>query len=320
MALAGCSGTGATADVGGPRTLTLGHNLGDTHPTSAALEEFAELVAEGTEGRLTVEMLSGGVLGSETEVLEQLRMGIIDMTRVASPGLAQYTDQYHAFGLPFVFDDEDHFYAVMDSEAMQEIFVSSGADGYLGLTYYTSGARSFYTADTPIRTARDLAGMKIRIQDFASQTDMMRELGGSPVVMGFGDIYTALQTGMVDGAESNETALTDSAHGEVAKVFSYTEHTMIPDMLVIGTPTWDLLDETDRTVLQEAAIESTQNHKVLWDETITQSIADSQDMGVEFVEDVDRESFREATASMVDDYLEQYPQIQDVLDIIDQAR
>lgn len=319
LALAGCS-TGATADVGGPRTLTLAHNLNDTHPTSAALDEFAGLVAERTDGRITIEMLSGGVLGSETEVLEQLRMGIIDMTRVASPGLAQYTDQYHAFGLPFIFDDEAHYYAVMDSTAMRRLFDSSGAEGYLGLTYYTSGARSFYTADTPIRTVEDLAGMKIRIQDFASQTDMMRDLGASPVVMDLGDIYTALQTGLVDGAESNETALADLAHGEVAKVFSYTEHTMIPDMLVIGTPTWDLLDQTDREILQAAAIESTQNHKVLWDETITQSIADSHDMGVEFVEDVDRDGFREATASMVDDYLEQYPQIQDVLDIIDQER
>lgn len=248
-------------------------------------------------------MISGGVLGSETEVLEQLRKGIIDMARVASPGLAQYTERYHAFGLPFVFDDEEHCYAIMDSAAMQDLFASSEADGYPGLTYYTSSARSFYTADSPIRTVGDLAGMKIRSQDFASQTDMMRVFGASPVAMGFGDVYTALQTGMVDGAESNETALADSAHGEVAKVLSCTEHTMTPDMLVIGAPTWDLLDEADRGILREAAIESTQNHKALWEETITQSIADSQETGVEFVEDVDRDSFREATASMVEGYL-----------------
>lgn len=319
LALAGC-GAGGTGESAGPRTLTLAHNLGDTHPTSAALEEFAALVAERTEERISIEILSGGVLGGETEVLEQMRKGILDMTRVASPGLAQYTPAYHAFGLPFVFEDEEHFVAAMDSAPMREIFGASREDGYLGLTYYTSGARSFYTVDTPIRTVEDLAGRKIRIQDFASQTDMMRALGASPVVMDLGDVYTALQTGMVDGAESNETVLTDSAHGEVAKVFSATEHTMIPDMLVIGTPTWDSLDAQDRTVLQEAARESTENHKQLWAETVTAAIADSEAMGVQFVEDVDRDAFREATAPLIEDHLDRYPQIQDVLDVIDQAR
>ena len=260
------------------------------------------------------------MLGGETEVLEQMRKGILDMTRVASPGLAQYTPAYHAFGLPFVFEDEEHFVAAMDSAPMREIFGASREDGYLGLTYYTSGARSFYTVDTPIRTVEDLAGRKIRIQDFASQTDMMRALGASPVVMDLGDVYTALQTGMVDGAESNETVLTDSAHGEVAKVFSATEHTMIPDMLVIGTLTWDSLDAQDRTVLQEAARESTENHKQLWAETVTAAIADSEAMGVQFVEDVDRDAFREATAPLIEDHLDRYPQVQDVLDVIDQAR
>jgi tripartite ATP-independent transporter DctP family solute receptor len=322
LALAGCSSqaTVEQSASGAPRSLTLAHSLGDTHPTSHALNEFAQLVAERSEERLTVQMISGGVLGTETEVLEQLRRGIVDLTRVAAPGLAQYFDPYHAFGLPFVFDDEEHFYATMDSAAMQEIFTASMDHGFRGLTYYTSGARSFYTVDTPIRTVEDLAGMKIRIQNFASQTDLMHELGGSPIVMGLGDVYTGLQTGMIDGAESNETALTDSAHGEIAKVFSYTEHTMIPDLLAIGTPTWDSLSEEDRSILTEAAIESTENHKTLWAETVEQAIVDSRAMGVEFVEDVDRDSFREATSSLVDDYLEQYPQIQDVLDIIEQAR
>lgn len=322
LALASCSSraTVEQAASGAPRSLTLAHSLGDTHPTSHALDEFAQLVAERSDERLTVQMISGGVLGTETEVLEQLRRGIVDMTRVAAPGLAQYFDPYHAFGLPFVFEDEEHYYATMDSPAMREIFAASTEHGFRGLTYYTSGARSFYTVDTPIRTVEDLAGMKIRIQNFASQTDLMQELGASPIVMGFGDVYTGLQTGMIDGAESNETALTDSAHGEIAKVFSYTEHTMIPDLLAIGTPTWDSLTEEDRAILTEAATESTENHKTLWAETVEQAIADSEAMGVEFVEDVDRDSFREATSDLVDDYLEQYPQIQDVLDIIEQAR
>ncbi|NYE03071.1 tripartite ATP-independent transporter DctP family solute receptor [Kineosphaera limosa] len=231
--------------------LSLAHSLGDTHPTSKAIKEFAEQVQEDSGGRLTVEIFGSGVLGSETEVIEQVMAGVLDMTRVASPGLGSYEEGFLTFGLPYVFEDEEHFYAAMDSPQMREFFGSTQKAGFVGLTYYTSGARSFYTRGTPVRQPQDLNGLKIRVQDFRSQIELMEALGGTPVVMAFGDVYTALQTGIIDGAESNETALTNSNHGEVAKEFSYTRHTMIPDMLVISTDTWQRLTDADREVADE---------------------------------------------------------------------
>ncbi|WP_418606231.1 TRAP transporter substrate-binding protein DctP [Georgenia sp. SUBG003] len=208
----------------------------------------------------------------------------------------------------------------MDSPEMAEYFRSTAEDGFVGLTYYSSGARSFYTGDTPIRTPEDLRGLKIRVQDMRSQTDFLRELGAAPIVMAFGDTYTSLQTGLIDGAESNETVLTQSAHGEVAKSFSMTEHTRIPDMLVMSSDAWERLDAADQELVSEAARASTEEHKTMWAESIEQSVADAEEMGVEFVTDVDTDAFREATRPVVDRYAEEYPEVAELLSVIESAR
>lgn len=325
VTLAACAETGVDrsedATEEDPMVLQLAHNLADSHVTSIALADFAERVEDDSDGRLTVKIFPNGQLGSETEVLEQLQAGVVDMTRVGSPGLATYNNGYHAFGLPFIFEDEDHFYRALDSDEMREFFLSSYDDGFVGLTYYTSGARSFYTKNTPIEEPADLAGLKIRVQDMRSQTEMMEALDGTPVVMGFGDVYTALQTGIIDGAESNETALTQSQHGEVTKVFSYSEHSMIPDMLVIASPIWDQLTAEDQDLLVNAAIESTEAHKVAWAEEIEASVEQARtEMGVEFVEDIDKAPFQDATAHLQDEFAAGYDRVGDVLDIVDQYR
>lgn len=215
--------TSAEATPDNPLVLSLANNLGDDHVTSKALASFAEDVERRSGGRIVVRIYGNGQLGAEPDVLGQLHQGIVDMTRVSAPGLATYDPGYHTFGLPYVFDSEREFYAVMDSPQMAEHFRSTADDGFIGLTYYNSGARSFYTGNTPVRTPEDLRGKKIRVQDMRSQTDFVAALGAAPVVMAFGDTYTALQTGLIDGAESNETVLTDSAHGEVSHAFSMTD-------------------------------------------------------------------------------------------------
>ena len=126
------------------------------------------------------------------------------MTKVAAPNLATFEEGYNAFGMPYIFDDEEDFYHVMDSDAMQDFFLSTEDEGFVTLTYYTSGARFFYTKNTPIRTPEDLKGLKIRVQDMESQTDMMQALG-TPVAMSYGDVYTSLQTGIIDGTENNDS-------------------------------------------------------------------------------------------------------------------
>lgn len=325
MALASCGDpsrqmTSADASSSAPLTLSLANSLDPQHVTSKALAAFATEVEERSEGRLRISMFDSGQLGSEPQVLGQLRQGIVDMTRVGSPGLAAWNPGYHTFGLPYVFDSEEHYYAALDSDAMQRFFTSNEDAGLLGLTYFTSGARSFYTGSTPVRTPEDAAGLKIRIQDMRTQVRMMSAMGASPIVMAFGDIYTALQTGLIDGAESNETALDQSGHGEVAKCFSLTEHTRIPDLLTIGTPAWERLDEQDRTTLREAAHAATENHKKDWATSIEESYSAAAEMGVEFIEDIDQEGFREATREVVDEFGADFPEVADVLDIIEKAR
>ncbi|MBB3661713.1 MULTISPECIES: TRAP transporter substrate-binding protein [Prauserella salsuginis group] len=312
--------TSAEATPENPLVLTLANNLGDDHVTSQALDSFAEDVERRSGGRIVVKIYGNGQLGDEPDVLGQLHEGIVDMTRVSAPGLATYDPGYHTFGLPYIFNSEREFYEVMDSPEMADHFRSTADKGFLGLTYYSSGARSFYTRGTPVRKPEDLRGLKTRVQDMRSQTDFVGALGAAPVVMAFGDTYTSLQTGLIDGAESNETVLTESAHGEVSKVFSMTEHTWIPDILVIGTETWDRLDAADEKLLTEAARASTERQKVAWAESIEQSIVDAKEMGVRFVDDVDTEAFRKATRPVVGRYAEEYPEVAQLLSVIESGR
>ena len=319
--MAGCGASSTTADTSysaeNPLVLTLAHGLSEAHTVHIAMTQFAEEVNEKTDGRVQVKIFPNGQLGSENENLEQLQAGVIAMTKVSAPGLATYNEAYNAFGLPYIFNDTEDFYHVMDSQQMQDFFLSTGDDGFVTLTYYTSGARSFYTKDKAIRTPADLKGLKIRVQDMKSQTDMLNALGGIPVAMAYGDVYTSLQTGIIDGTENNETALTTGKHGEICKVFSTDEHAMIPDVLVMSAKTWAAISPEDQEIILEAAHESTESHKIAWDAAIDEAIEEaSTQMGVEFVNDVDKEAFREATSGMVDEYCAEYPGVQSLLDII----
>lgn len=321
LGLSACADYGVTnsadATAENPMVITLAHNLSDTHVTGIAIQEFADKVKELSGGRIEIRIFPNGTLGSETEVMEQLMAGVVDMTKVSAPSMATYNEGYHTFGLPYLFENEEQFYKVMDSQDMQDFFLSSEEDGFVTLTYYTSGARSFYTIDKPIRTPEDLKGLKLRVQDMKSQTDMVKTLGGTPVAMALGDVYTALETGIIDGSENNETAMV-LGHGEVCKYFSLDQHSMIPDVMVISTSTWNSLTEEDQQILLQAAKESTADHIVAWDKEIDEAVETAKnELGVTFIEDVDKEAFQEATAGMVDEYCAQYPKVQEVVDIIE---
>lgn len=305
--LTGCASGGAAtsaqATAENPMVLTLAHGLSETHTVHIAMTEFAEKVEEGTDGRIQIRILPNGQLGSENENMEQLMAGVISMTKVSAPGLATYNEAYHTFGLPYIFDDTENFYHVMDSQPMHDFFLSTADDGFVTLTYYTSGARSFYTINKAIRTPEDLKGLKIRVQDMKSQTDMLKALGGIPVAMSYGDVYTSLQTGIIDGTENNETALTTGKHGEICKVYSTDQHAMIPDVLVMSAKTWASISPEDQQVILDAAIE----------EAIQEA---SAQMNVEFVNDVDKDAFRNATSGMLNEYCQEYPGVQNLIDII----
>lgn len=253
--------------------------------------------------------------------MEQLNAGVIAMTKVAAPNLATFEEGYNTFGLPYIFDDEEDFYQVMDSDAMEDFFLSTEDEGFVTLTYYTSGARSFYTKNTPIRTPEDLKGLKIRVQDMESQTDMMKALGGTPVAMSYGDVYTSLQTGIIDGTENNETALTTGKHGEICKYYSLDQHAMIPDVMVMSSKIWKQISKEDQEIILQAAHDSTESHKVMWEEAIDEAVEEAKtEMGVTFVEDVDKEAFRAATEGMVEEYCQRYPGVDKLLTTICQVQ
>lgn len=322
MSLAGCgtksAESSAEATKENPMILTLAHGLNETHTVHIAMMEFAEKVAERTEGRIQIKIYPNGQLGSETEAMEQLMAGVVAMTKVSAPGLATYNEAYHTFGLPYIFDDTEDFYHIMDSDQMRDFFQSTADDGFVTLTYYTSGARSFYTVDKPIRTPEDLKGLKIRVQDMKSQTDMIKAMGGTPVAMSYGDVYTSLQTGIIDGTENNETALTTGKHGEICKVYSTDQHAMIPDVMVMSAKVWDQISSEDQQIILEAAHESTESHKIAWDSAIQAAIEEAKtQMGVTFVDDIDKEAFREATSGMISEYSSMYPKVAELLEIID---
>lgn len=329
MALSVLTGCGSTqsastsdqATEANPMVLTLAHGLSETHTVHIAMTQFAEEVKEKTNGRIIVKIFPNGQLGSENENLEQLQAGVIAMTKVSAPGLATYNDAYNTFGLPYIFNDTDDFYQVMDSQGMRDFFLSTADDGFVALTYYTSGSRSFYTKDKPIREPADLKGLKIRVQDMKVQTDMMNILGGTPVTMSYGDVYTSLQTGIIDGSENNETALTTGKHGEVCKYYSEDQHEMIPDIMLMSSKVWERISAEDQQIILQAAYNSTDAHKILWQDAIDDAIEQAEtEMGVTFVEDVDKAAFQEATAPMITEYEEQYPGVASLMDVIAKAR
>ena len=315
------AGSGAAAATGGNFNLKLGHNLAEDHAVHIQLTSFAEQVKEKTGGSINIQIIPNGTLGSEADMISQIQAGALDMAKVSASTLGNFSEKYNAFSVPYVFNDQAHYYSYMDSDSAKAVFESTDDQGFRGLTWLDSGARSFYTKATAIRTPADLKGLKIRVQDMKSQTDMMSYLGGIPVAMSYGDVYTSLQTGIIDGTENNETALTTGKHGEVCKVYSVDQHAMIPDVLIMSEKVWKTISPEDQQILLEAAHDSTDAHKVMWDTAVEEAVKEAQEtMGVEFVYDVDKEAFREATQPMIEAYEEEYPGVKTLLDTIEKAR
>ena len=313
--------SGAAAAAGGSFNLKLGHNLAEDHAVHIQLTSFAEQVKEKTNGTVNIQIIPNGTLGSESDMISQIQAGALDMAKVSASTLGNFSEKYNAFSVPYVFDDQAHYYTYMDSDSAQAVFESTDDQGFRGLTWLDSGARSFYTKATAIRTPADLKGLKIRVQDMKSQTDMMNYLGGIPVAMSYGDVYTSLQTGIIDGTENNETALTTGKHGEVCKVYSVDQHAMIPDVLIMSEKVWKQISPEDQEIILEAAHNSTEAHKVMWDTAIDEAVKEAQEtMGVEFVYDVDKEAFREATQPMIEAYENEYPGVKTLMDTIEAAR
>ncbi|WP_238853167.1 TRAP transporter substrate-binding protein [Vibrio fluvialis] len=267
----------------------------NSQPVKDALQYIGEAVAKKTNGEVTIQYFPDSQLGGERELVEMTQVGAIDMTKVSSGLLESFSPLYGVFSLPYLFENQDSFYRVMDNkDIMKTVYQSTEAQGFAGVGWYDSGARSFYMSKGPVKTLADLKGKKIRVMQSETSIETMKLLGASPIAMSQAEVYTSLQQGILDGAENNEFAITIARHGEVAKFYSYDMHTRIPDVVIMSNVTKSKLTPEQLTALQEAIDESIELEKKLWKEEMTKTRELAQkEFGVQFFE-IDQAPFKAA--------------------------
>ena len=275
VSLYGCSVENQT------KTLRLGHGLDVSHSVHKAMLKMGEDLEKRSSGKLKLEIYPSQQLGTERECLELLQIGSLDMTKVSVGVLENFAPKMKVLGLPFLFRDRQHSFDVLDGP-IGEMLLNEGEKYWLkGLGYYDAGSRSFYTMNKPIEKPSDLEGEKIRVMESATAVDMVKELGGSPTPISWGELYTSLQQGVVDGAENNPPSFYLSRHYEVCKFYSLDEHTVLPDVLLIGTYVWDKLTEQEQKWLSAAVKESVKYQRILWAEAEEEALREVQKAGVE---------------------------------------
>lgn len=314
LGLAGCSSTGEKTT--GKRIIRISHAQSETHPEHHGLLAFKEYVEENLGDKYEVEIFPNEILGSAQKAIELTQTGAIDFVVAGTANLETFADVYEIFSMPYLFNSEEAYHETMqDTDYMEKIYESTDEAGFRVLTWYNAGTRSFY-AKTPINTPDDLKGMKIRVQQSPASVKMMQEFGAAASPMSFGEVYTAIQQGVIDGAENNELALTNNKHGEVAKYYSYNRHQMVPDMLVGNLKFLNGLSEEERQIFEDAARLSTEVEMEEWDKQTEEAKKIARDdMGVEFI-DVDVDAFKEKVMPLHEEMLKANPDIQDIYDHI----
>jgi tripartite ATP-independent transporter DctP family solute receptor len=292
------------AELRDHKTLKLAHGLPTDHPVHQAMAYMGQRCNEISKGKLQIEIYAGGQLGSEQQCVELLQIGSLAITKVSAAVMESFTDDYKVLGLPYIFRDKDHAFKVFDGEIGEELLLSTENKWIRGLCFYDAGSRSFYTIDKPIQTPDDLSGMKIRVMKSKTAMDMVQALGGSPTPISWGELYTALQSGVVDGAENNPPSFYTSHHYEVCKHYSLDEHTSVPDVLIISQHIWNDLTEEERSWLQQAADESVPVQRKLWAESVKKSLEEVQKAGVT-VYYPDKTPYREKVKDVYDSYRDQ---------------
>lgn len=233
--------------------IKLAHGLDIAHPVHKGMVYFAEQVAERSNGQMRIDIYPSGQLGSERQCLELLQIGSLGMTKVSAAVLENFAPRMKVLGLPYLFRDDEHAWAVLNGPIGKDLLLEAQNYWLRGVCFYDAGSRSFYTKDRPVNSPDDLEGLKIRVMNSQTAMQMVKALGGAPTPISFGELYTALQQGVVDGAENNPPSFYTSRHYEVCKYYSIDEHSTVPDVMLIGTNTWERLTAQEQTWLQEAA-------------------------------------------------------------------
>jgi tripartite ATP-independent transporter DctP family solute receptor len=297
------------------RVLKLGHDLPTAHPVHHAMVAMAEGVEEKSDGKLRIKIYSDGQLGPERVLLELIQIGSLAMTKVSAATLAAFVPPFGVLEMPYLFEDREHRFAALEGP-IGERLLDSGRDVWLqGLTFYDAGSRSFYTCNRPVAEPADLAGQKIRVMESRNSVTMTRLLGASPTPISFGELYTALQQGVVDGAENNPPSFVSSRHYEVCSNYALDEHTSIPDVVVISTRIWDSLSAQEQAWIREAAHESAELQKILWERSERQSLETAEAAGVT-ISYPDKEPFQQAVAPMYDALRQDQPALYEIVQAI----
>ena len=312
-AMAGCGSTGSAQDSTDRTIVRIGHNQATDHPTHISLLAFEEYIEDKLGDKYDVEVYPSELLGSQTDMVQLTQTGAIDFCVASNSILETFSENYTMFNMPYLFASSDAYHAAMDDpEITDPIFESTKKAGFEAVTWIDAGTRNFYTVSKPIETPADLKGLKIRVQQSPTNVEMMSLLGGSATPMGFGEVYTALQSKVIDGAENNEMALTSNGHGDVCKYYSYDMHQMIPDILIGNCAFLDEMPEEDRAIFEEGFALVNQVEREEWTKAVEAAKDKAQnEQGVQFLYP-DTKPFQEICMPMHQSLLEQYPELEPI--------
>lgn len=293
----------------------------EDHPQYQVMEEFSEQFKEATEGRYEIQLFPNETLGDQRSTLEQVRSGTIEMTIVNNTHPGSVSDYFKTFDIPFVFEGlEEAMVFMQNSPIMDTIREDTIQYGFDVAAYMPAGTRSMYTAKTPIHSVEDMKGLKIRTMESDTYTKMMEYFGGNATPMSLGELYTAMQSGVVDGAENNEVTYVNSKHYEVAPYWSQTNHLIVPDWLLINHDVYSSLSEADRTAFDELCAWATEEVSVRWDANVEELMKSLEGTNVVITSDVDIQSFVDAVRPLHDELCADNEKIKAVYDAIQEMK
>ncbi|MCP3967958.1 MAG: TRAP transporter substrate-binding protein [Lentisphaerae bacterium] len=301
LSLAYAMYTGNRLRTGKHRVFKLAHSLDPAHPVSKSLVYMADQLKQISGGTMTIDIYPGCVLGGETEMTEQLQNGIIDMMKSSGAAMEVFIPEMKVFGLPYIFRNRDHFWTVLDGPIGSELLTKGESKHIYGICYFDAGSRNFYTRNQPVNSPKDLIGQKIRVQNSRMAISLVELLGASPTPISFGELYSALQQGIVDGAENNLPSFYSNKHYEVCKYFSFDGHTMIPDLLIINLKVWKKLSSQQQKWLHEAAMRASKYERMLWLKKTQEALEACKNLGVKFTYP-DKKAFIKKVAPMLRKY------------------
>ena len=275
----------------------------DGYPTVEAVKFMGDELKAGTGGRMCVEVFHSAQLGEEKDTIEQTQFGVIDLNRVSLGPFNNIIPETQIPSLPYIFRSVEHMHNVMDGPIGEEILAAFEAHDLVGLAFYDGGSRSFYNSQKPIRSMEDLKGMKFRVMQSDLFVDMVSAVGANATPMPYGEVYSSIQTGVIDGAENNWPSYDSSGHFEVAKYYTLDQHLIVPEVLVMSKKTWDGLSAEDQAAVRKAAKDSVPVMRDLWAAREKESEAKVIAAGAEVITDIDKTPFIEAMVPVYEKYV-----------------